>query len=41
MRLSMVMKTIIRSRSRKEVDDEDEDVGTVEIIQHHVAQWLS
>ena len=24
-----------------EIDDEEEDGGTVEIIQHHVAQWLS
>ena len=24
-----------------EIDDEEDDGGTVEIIQHHVAQWLS
>ena len=39
--LSLVTIANKEQEDLPEIDDDDEDGGTVEIIQHHVAQWLS
>ena len=39
--LSLVAKANEEQEDMPEIDEEEEDGGAVEIIQHHVAQWLS